>query len=117
MKVGIKPKALLETKWYEYAVRFIFGGVVTALAGVIALLFLFILGVVRMLGFAFLLVAYVLGPLMLPLGLVPETAGYCAAWGKHTPNCSSGRCSGRSSSASSTPTPPSFAPARKELPS
>jgi hypothetical protein len=55
-----------------------------ALAGVIALLFLFILGVVRMLGFAFLLVAYVLGPLMLPLGLVPETAGYCAAWGRHT---------------------------------
>ena len=55
-----------------------------ALAGVIALLFLFVLGVVRMLGFAFLLVAYVLGPLMLPLGLVPETAGYCAAWGKHT---------------------------------
>jgi len=55
-----------------------------ALAGVIALAFLLVLGVVRMLGFAFLLVAYVLGPLMLPLGLVPETAGYCVAWGKHT---------------------------------
>jgi len=55
-----------------------------ALAGVIALAFLLVLGVVRMLGFAFLLVAYVLGPLMLPLGLVPETSGYCVAWGKHT---------------------------------
>jgi len=55
-----------------------------ALAGVVALAFLLVLGVVRMLGFAFLLVAYVLGPLMLPLGLVPETAGYCVAWGKHT---------------------------------
>ncbi len=55
-----------------------------ALMGVISLGFLFVLGVVRMLGFAFLLVAYVLGPLVLPLGLVPETSGYCAAWAKHT---------------------------------
>jgi hypothetical protein len=58
-------------------------GALWALAGVIALAFLVILGVVRMLGFAFLLVLYVAGPLMLPLGLVPETAGYCALWAKH----------------------------------
>jgi len=55
-----------------------------SLAGVIALALLFALGIVRMLGFAFLLVAYVLGPVMLPLGLLPETAGYCALWGKHS---------------------------------
>lgn len=55
-----------------------------SLAGVVALALLFALGVVRMLGFAFLLVAYVLGPVMLPLGLLPETSGYCALWGKHS---------------------------------
>lgn len=54
-----------------------------SLAGVIALAFLFVLGVVRILGFAFLLVAYVAGPVMLPLALVPETAGYTALWAKH----------------------------------
>lgn len=58
-------------------------GALWALAGVVALAFLFVIGVVRMLGFAFLLVLYVAGPLVLPLGLVPETAGYCALWGKH----------------------------------
>jgi len=57
---------------------------VWALAGVIALLFLFVLGVVRLLGYAFLLVAYVLGPVLLPLGLVPEAAGYTALWAKHS---------------------------------
>jgi hypothetical protein len=36
MIVRIKPAALRQDKWYEYAVRFIFGGVVTALAGLIA---------------------------------------------------------------------------------
>jgi len=56
---------------------------VWALAGVIALVFLFVLGVVRLLGYAFLLVAYVLGPIVLPLSLVPETAGYCGLWAKH----------------------------------
>jgi len=55
-----------------------------SLAGVVALALLFALGIVRMLGFAFLLVAYVLGPVMLPLGLLPETAGYCALWAKHS---------------------------------
>jgi len=54
-----------------------------ALAGVIALVFLFVLGVVRLLGYAFLLVAYVLGPVVLPLGLLPETASYCGLWAKH----------------------------------
>lgn len=58
-------------------------GALWALAGVIALAFLVVLGVVRMLGFASLLVLYVAGPLVLPLGLVPETAGYCALWAKH----------------------------------
>jgi len=58
-------------------------GALWALAGVIALAFLVVIGVVRMLGFAFLLVLYVAGPLVLPLGLVPETAGYCAMWAKH----------------------------------
>jgi len=58
-------------------------GALWALAGVIALAFLVVIGVVRMLGFAFLLVLYVAGPLVLPLGLVPETAGYCALWAKH----------------------------------
>jgi len=58
-------------------------GALWALAGVIALAFLMVIGVVRMLGFAFLLVLYVAGPLILPLGLVPETAGYCALWAKH----------------------------------
>jgi hypothetical protein len=58
-------------------------GALWTLAGVIALAFLVLLGVVRMLGFAFLLVLYVAGPLILPLGLVPETAGYCALWAKH----------------------------------
>jgi len=58
-------------------------GALWALAGVIALAFLVVIGIVRMLGFAFLLVLYVVGPLVLPLGLVPETAGYCALWAKH----------------------------------
>ncbi len=58
-------------------------GALWALAGVIALAFLMVIGVVRMLGFAFLLVLYVAGPLVLPLGLVPETAGYCSLWAKH----------------------------------
>lgn len=58
-------------------------GALWALAGVIALVFLLVIGVVRLLGFAFLLVLYVAGPLVLPLGLVPETAGYCDLWAKH----------------------------------
>ena len=36
MKIHFDPSALAQTKWYQYAVRFLFGGVVTVLAGVIA---------------------------------------------------------------------------------
>jgi hypothetical protein len=36
MSIDIKPSALRETKWYEFAVRFVFGGLVTVLAGIIA---------------------------------------------------------------------------------
>jgi len=36
MKVTIDSSVLRETKWYSYVVRFIFGGLVTVLAGAIA---------------------------------------------------------------------------------
>jgi hypothetical protein len=36
MRVHLDFSALTETKWYEYAVRFVFGGLITAIAGVIA---------------------------------------------------------------------------------
>ncbi len=36
MKIYLDIAALRETKWYEYAERFAFGGAVTALAGIIA---------------------------------------------------------------------------------
>lgn len=36
MKVTLNRSAFRQTKWYEYAVRFLFGGIITALAGVIA---------------------------------------------------------------------------------
>jgi uncharacterized protein DUF3147 len=36
MNVTVDPSALGKTKWYEYAVRFVFGGIVTVLAGLIA---------------------------------------------------------------------------------
>ncbi|MFY9742897.1 MAG: DUF3147 family protein [Candidatus Sulfotelmatobacter sp.] len=36
MKIKIDTTGLHESKWYEYVVRFAFGGTVTALAGVIA---------------------------------------------------------------------------------
>jgi uncharacterized membrane protein len=34
--IAVNPSALAETRWYEYAVRFFFGGLITALAGMIA---------------------------------------------------------------------------------
>ncbi len=34
--ISIKPSALRQTSWREYAVRFVFGGLVTAAAGLIA---------------------------------------------------------------------------------
>jgi hypothetical protein len=36
MRIQIDASALTQTKWYEYAVRFIFGGVITPVAGLIA---------------------------------------------------------------------------------
>lgn len=36
MKVTVTPSALKQTKWYEYAIRFVFGGLVTVMAGLIA---------------------------------------------------------------------------------
>lgn len=36
MLVKFDPSILGQTKWYEYAVRFLFGGLITAIAGVIA---------------------------------------------------------------------------------
>jgi hypothetical protein len=36
MKVRIDSSALHDSKWYEYALRFLFGGAVTVLAGIIA---------------------------------------------------------------------------------
>jgi len=36
MKIQIDPSALAETRWYEYAIRFLFGGLITAAAGIIA---------------------------------------------------------------------------------
>jgi len=36
MKIQINFSALSKTRWHEYAVRFVFGGLVTAIAGIIA---------------------------------------------------------------------------------
>ena len=36
MRIQIDPSVLRKTKWHEYAVRFVFGGLITAVAGVIA---------------------------------------------------------------------------------
>jgi hypothetical protein len=36
MRIQIDPSALKKTKWHEYAVRFVFGGLITAIAGIIA---------------------------------------------------------------------------------
>jgi Protein of unknown function (DUF3147) len=36
MKIQVDFSVLAETKWHEYAVRFLFGGLVTASAGIIA---------------------------------------------------------------------------------
>ena len=36
MKVTLDMSAFGKTTWYEYAIRFVFGGVITAIAGVIA---------------------------------------------------------------------------------
>jgi hypothetical protein len=36
MRIQVSHRALLETTWSEYALRFLFGGVVTVAAGIIA---------------------------------------------------------------------------------
>jgi len=36
MQIRFDPSALRQTKWHEYAVRFLLGGLITAVAGVIA---------------------------------------------------------------------------------
>jgi uncharacterized membrane protein (GlpM family) len=36
MIVNVSSEALRETKWHEYALRFLFGGLVTVIAGLIA---------------------------------------------------------------------------------
>ncbi len=38
-KVSVKLSAVKQTKWYEYLVRFVFGGLVTVMAGLIASLY------------------------------------------------------------------------------
>jgi hypothetical protein len=36
MQIKLDPSVLGQTKWHEYAIRFLFGGLITATAGVIA---------------------------------------------------------------------------------
>jgi hypothetical protein len=36
MKIQVDLSALQQTQWYQYAVRFVFGGVVTVAAGIVA---------------------------------------------------------------------------------
>ena len=36
MRVSFHPGALKQTRWYEYLIRFAFGGIITAGAGIIA---------------------------------------------------------------------------------
>jgi len=36
MEIKVDPSVIGQTKWYEYAIRFLFGGFITAIAGIIA---------------------------------------------------------------------------------
>jgi hypothetical protein len=36
MQIKVDPSVIGQTRWYEYAVRFLFGGLITAVAGIIA---------------------------------------------------------------------------------
>ena len=36
MRIHLNPSALRTTRWYEYAVRYLFGGLITVVAGLIA---------------------------------------------------------------------------------
>ncbi len=42
--IEFKPSALKQTKWYEYLVRFIFGGLLTAATGLITKHYGFVIG-------------------------------------------------------------------------
>jgi uncharacterized protein DUF3147 len=37
MHIKVDPSVIGQTRWYEYAVRFLFGGLITAVAGIIAM--------------------------------------------------------------------------------
>src|ERR1700747_1126279 len=45
MRASLNLSALYKTRWYEYAVRFFFGGTVTVIAGLIAMKYGPIMGV------------------------------------------------------------------------
>lgn len=36
MRIRFEPSAIRKTRWYEFAIRFLFGGLITAATGVIA---------------------------------------------------------------------------------
>ena len=36
MQVKVDPSVIGQTRWFEYAIRFLFGGLITAVAGIIA---------------------------------------------------------------------------------
>jgi hypothetical protein len=36
MQIKVDPSVIGRTRWYEYAIRFLFGGLITAIAGIIA---------------------------------------------------------------------------------
>jgi hypothetical protein len=36
MRIQVDLSTLGQTKWYQYAIRFLFGGLITAVAGIIA---------------------------------------------------------------------------------
>jgi len=36
MQIKVDPSVIGQTRWYEYAIRFLFGGLIAAVAGIIA---------------------------------------------------------------------------------
>jgi len=53
------------------------------LLSLLGLVLLIAVGVVKIIGFAFLLLTYVAGPLLLPLGIHPRTAPWVGLWAEH----------------------------------
>jgi hypothetical protein len=53
------------------------------LASLAGSLLIIAVGVVKFIGFAFLLLTYAAGPLLLPLAIHPRTAGWVGAWAEH----------------------------------